>query len=85
MTSTPERARPLVPPDSSPTTPIAKRVRIMRDQGVGSNSPVGSLAEPLIHRSSLMATTPEREELNKLWDESFKEQFITSGRRPTRH
>lgn len=56
----------------------------MRDQSVGGNSPVGSLTEPLIHRSSLMATTPEREELTNLWDETFKEQFITPGRHLTR-
>lgn len=37
----------------------------MCDQRVGPDSPVGRLEEPLIHRSSLMATTPEQEEIRR--------------------
>ncbi|KAJ7694394.1 hypothetical protein B0H17DRAFT_1132027 [Mycena rosella] len=50
--------------DTSTTfTPPRKRARVMRSQCVGSDSPVGRLAEPRIHRSSLMASTLDQEEM----------------------
>ncbi|KAJ7083821.1 hypothetical protein C8R43DRAFT_1115465 [Mycena crocata] len=51
--------------DSRPSTPHPKLARCMRDQLVGSDSPVGRLEEPQIHRSSLMLSTPEREEMSR--------------------
>jgi hypothetical protein len=45
----------------------------MRDKAVGPNSPVGRLEEPRIHRSSLMVSTPEREEIGRCLDESLQQ------------
>ncbi|KAJ7278377.1 hypothetical protein C8J57DRAFT_1713226 [Mycena rebaudengoi] len=58
---------------SPPSTPLPKRARIMRDKAVGPNSPVGRLEEPRIHRSSLMVSTPEREEIGRCLDESLQQ------------
>ncbi|KAJ6461390.1 hypothetical protein C8R45DRAFT_1028248 [Mycena sanguinolenta] len=48
-------------PSPTPSTPPNKYPRT-RDIAVGSSSPLGRLDEPLIHRSSLLLSTPEREE-----------------------
>ncbi|KAJ7079887.1 hypothetical protein C8R44DRAFT_895564 [Mycena epipterygia] len=58
---------------SPPSTPLPKRARIMRDQPVGPDSPVGRLEEPRIHRSSLMVSTPEREEMGRCLGESLQQ------------
>ncbi|KAJ6554856.1 hypothetical protein B0H19DRAFT_1072199 [Mycena capillaripes] len=47
--------------DFFPSTPLPKRPRIMRNLWLGG--PVDRLQEARIHRSSLMASTPEREEM----------------------
>jgi hypothetical protein len=50
---------------ASSSPPPRKRRRVMRNQCVGGDSPVGSLAERRIHRSSLMASTLDREEMTR--------------------
>ncbi|KAJ7079131.1 hypothetical protein B0H15DRAFT_859209 [Mycena belliarum] len=58
---------------SPPSTPPSKRARTMRDQPVGPDTPVGRLEEPRIHRSSLMLSTPEREEMQRSLDDSMQQ------------
>ncbi|KAF8182252.1 hypothetical protein K438DRAFT_1840534 [Mycena galopus ATCC 62051] len=48
---------PSLPSPSTPPPP--KKYRSMK---IGSDSPIGRLDEPRIHRSSLLLSTPEREE-----------------------
>ncbi|KAF8146708.1 hypothetical protein K438DRAFT_1944447 [Mycena galopus ATCC 62051] len=62
--------RALSPSTSSPihsgvTTPPRNKRRCMKSVSVGGDSPVGRLCSPRIHRSSLLLTTPEREELSR--------------------
>jgi hypothetical protein len=64
--------RKLLVGNSAPSTPLPKRARIMRDQKVGGDSPVGRLEEPRIHRSSLMASTPEREDIAHCLSEALQ-------------
>ncbi|KAJ7788786.1 hypothetical protein B0H14DRAFT_3162395 [Mycena olivaceomarginata] len=66
------RKRKLLVGNSSPSTPPPKRVRIMRNKKVGCDSPVGRLEEPRIHRSSLMASTPEREDIARCLSEALQ-------------
>ncbi|KAJ7261679.1 hypothetical protein C8J57DRAFT_1336755 [Mycena rebaudengoi] len=54
------------------STPPRKRARVMHSRRVGADSPVGHLAEPRIHRSSLMASTPEREEMGHCLQEASR-------------
>jgi hypothetical protein len=68
-----ERNRVSFISSSPPSTPPPKRARIICDQQVGPDSPVGRLEEPRIHRSSLMANTPEREELGHCFNESLQQ------------
>ncbi|KAF8184612.1 hypothetical protein K438DRAFT_2020332 [Mycena galopus ATCC 62051] len=67
--------------DSAPSTPLPKRMRLMRDQKVGGDSPVGRLEEPRIHRSSLMASTPEREDIARCLTEALQPAAHQHNRR----
>ncbi|KAJ7612796.1 hypothetical protein DFH06DRAFT_1243124 [Mycena polygramma] len=71
-------------PSGGPTptsSPAPKRMRAMKNQCVGDESPVGRLEEPRIHRSSLMVSTPERAEISRCLYEGFREAH--QRRRPT--
>ncbi|KAJ6491120.1 hypothetical protein C8R45DRAFT_1138189 [Mycena sanguinolenta] len=61
--------------DSPPSSPLHKRRRIMRDRSAGGDSPVGPLEEPRIHRTSLLASTPEREEIRRCVAEGLQQDL----------
>jgi hypothetical protein len=57
----------------------------MRDASAGGDSPVGAIASPRIHRSSLMASTPERDELSRQLEYDFlrtRDRELRKLRRP---
>ncbi|KAJ6480992.1 hypothetical protein C8R45DRAFT_932892 [Mycena sanguinolenta] len=61
--------------ESPPSSPLHKRRCLMHDRSAGGDSPVGPLEEPRIHRTSLMASTPEREEIRRCLDESLQQNL----------
>ncbi|KAJ7204539.1 hypothetical protein C8J57DRAFT_1735057 [Mycena rebaudengoi] len=68
--------------DSSPSNPPPKRARFMRNQRVGDDSAIRE--EPLIYRSSLMVSTPEREELGRCVHEGVQHALKEHIRRDLR-
>ncbi|KAJ6601691.1 hypothetical protein DFH09DRAFT_1125723 [Mycena vulgaris] len=79
-----KRDSPSLHDASTTVTPPRKRARVMRSQCVGSDSPVGRLAEPRIHRSSLMASTLDQEEMARSLHADFLRMQHRSVRRPRR-
>ncbi|KAK6981460.1 hypothetical protein R3P38DRAFT_3114257 [Favolaschia claudopus] len=63
------------PATSSPPSapPSHKRPRLYHDACVGSDTPLGRPDSPLIHRSSLLLSTPEREAMSREMDEMLRE------------
>ncbi|KAJ7815659.1 hypothetical protein B0H14DRAFT_2603308 [Mycena olivaceomarginata] len=53
------------------TPPPAKRARIMYNASADGDSPVGTIALPHIHRSSLMASTLECDKLSRQLEYDF--------------
>ncbi|KAJ7079201.1 hypothetical protein C8R44DRAFT_979224 [Mycena epipterygia] len=69
--------------DASTTLTLPrKRARVMRSQCVGSDSPVGRLTERRIHRSCLMASTLDQEEMAQSLHADFLRLQRQSLRRP---
>ncbi|KAJ7263306.1 hypothetical protein C8J57DRAFT_1333294 [Mycena rebaudengoi] len=78
--------RTLFTEDLPTSTPPQKRTRTMCSQCVGGDSPVGRLEEPRIHRSSLMASTLEREEMGRSLQEGLEQArlLIAPARKKTK-
>ncbi|KAJ7804860.1 hypothetical protein B0H14DRAFT_2882663 [Mycena olivaceomarginata] len=74
LTPSPSRA------SAFPSTPPRNKRRCVRSVGVGGDSPVGRLSSPRVHRSSLLLSTPEREQLSREMgcgnEEAFESPFI---------
>ncbi|KAJ7722858.1 hypothetical protein B0H14DRAFT_3006156 [Mycena olivaceomarginata] len=75
LTPSPSRA------SAFPSTPPRNKRRCVRSVGVGGDSPVGRLSSPRVHRSSLLLSTPEREQLSREMgcgnEEAFESPFIS--------